>query len=293
MGKITNIQRFCVDDGPGIRTTVFLSGCPLRCLWCHNPETERIAGAILFDKARCLSCGACAAICEHHTIEDGVHIFHGDGCIGCGRCLSIGCGALSSSAKEATVEEIIETVKLDEAFYSASGGGVTFSGGEPTQQYEFLLALVKGAKEAGLHVCLETSGYTSRERILALAKYVDLFLYDCKLTDEEGHLRYTGVPLKPILQNLEALDEAGAKILLRCPIIPTVNDDEAHFRRIGELADRYDAIREVHILPYHELGEAKRERMGKSPSPLKIIPVSDEVKRSYLQKIKTKKKIIL
>lgn len=292
-GSITNIQRFCVDDGPGIRTTVFLSGCPLRCLWCHNPETARVSGSILLDTEKCLACGACAAVCKHHVIRDGQHIFSGEGCTVCGSCLDVGCGALTKSAREATVSEIMKTVSEDMDFYRASGGGVTFSGGEPTVQFDFLLALSRAAKERGIHVCLETSGYGETEKFLRLAEYVDLFLFDCKLTDGEKHLRYTGVPLEPIQENLRTLSEAGASLILRCPIIPGINDDDAHLSAIGQLADRTEGICEIHLLPYHELGNSKRKQMGIEPTLTNLQTVSRTKGADYASRIVTKKKIIL
>ena len=185
------------------------------------------------------------------------------------------------------------TVSEDLDFYRASGGGVTFTGGEPMLQFEFLLALAKAARAKGIHVCLETSGYGEADTFLRISEYVDLFLFDCKLTDGEKHLRYTGVPLEPIQRNLEVLNAAGASIFLRCPIIPGINDNDAHFSAIGRLANRFDAIREVHILPYHELGNSKRERMGIAPALPDLKTVSREKGAEYANRIVTKKKIIV
>jgi len=289
MGKIFNIQRFCVDDGPGIRTVVFLSGCPLKCQWCHNPESWNVNGSLFYYPEKCVSCGQCAAICSCHTFEDGVHKIDRSKCTLCGKCAEIGCGALKLSVKDYTAQEAMDVVLKDKRFYDGSGGGVTFSGGEPLLQYDFLVDMMKIAKENGLHVCLETCGFYDTEKLLALTEYVDIFLYDYKMTDEQKHLEYTGVSNKLILKNLEALNDAGAKIVLRCVLIPTVNDNDEHFEAIGRIADKYDGITAVNIEPYHELGNSKRAGIGKDATFEDIEIPNKEVVKSYLDRIHTKK----
>lgn len=288
MGKIINIQRFCVDDGPGIRTTVFLSGCGMRCLWCHNPESWKLSGEMFYYPEKCVACGRCTAICHCHSIRGGIHVYDRASCISCGKCQSIGCGALELSVKEYNAEEVIEQVLKDQKYYKESGGGVTFSGGEPMVQFEFLGELLKLAKASGLHVCLETSGYAETEKYLIIKEYVDIFLFDYKLTNEEMHRKYTGVSNKLILKNLDELANMETQIRLRCIIIPTINDTNEHFEAIGKIADKYDNIIAVDLETYHNLGNSKLLHLGKEK--IQDIPIpSEEEKRNYLRKIKTKK----
>lgn len=292
MGKVMNIQRFCVDDGPGIRTTVFLSGCPLKCLWCHNPESWKINGKLFYYPEKCVSCGKCTLICDCHSIVDGKHQLERSKCISCGKCVATGCNAFEMSAKDYSVQEVMDIVLKDQRYYENSKGGVTFSGGEPMVQFEFLKELMKQSKKNGLHVCLETCGYAPTEKYLEISKYVDLFLYDYKMTDEKTHIQYTGVSNQLILENLKVLNDTGAQIVLRCIIVPGVNDNEEHFDAIGHLADQYDGIIEVDVEPYHDMGNSKRERLGEKTVLTGIVPVDKQEKERYIREIKTKKKVV-
>ena len=293
MGKIFNIQRLCVDDGPGIRTTVFLGGCPLRCRWCHNPEGWCTEGEIFYFEERCVSCGRCAALCPAHTIEDGKHRYDRAQCKKCGACVGIGCGALENTTREMSAKEGIDVALRDVRYYHHSGGGITFSGGEPMLQFSFLKEMIALAKAAGLHIALETSGVAPFEHYLEILPDIDLFLYDLKLTDPEAHERYVGAPLTPILENLERLNAHGASIILRCIIVPGVNDTDAHFQAIGALADSLDGVREIHLEPYHEIYLSKRERLG-SPLPEGEFRVaSAEEKTGYPSRVPTRKPCIL
>jgi len=266
-GVIFNIQKFCVNDGPGIRTTVFFKGCPLRCIWCHNPESNQAKKEIFFDAKKCIGCGACLKTCEkclHQIGSEGEHLYDRGQCVACGVCAeNCVAGALEQVGEDKTVEEILAEVKKDEVFYQTSGGGMTVSGGEPLAQFAFVKELLKRAKEEGLHTCMETCGYTTEEKIREIAPLVDLFLFDYKETDAKRHEEYTGVSNEQILKNLFLLDELGVKTILRCPIIPTLNDRDDHFAGIAATANQLKNVQEIHIEPYHPLGSGKSEMLGK------------------------------
>ena len=265
MGTIFNIQKFCVNDGPGIRTTVFFKGCPLNCLWCHNPESKAVYPELFYDKRKCISCGGCVIACKAgcHSV-DPLHHFDRAACVRCGACAAV-CptGAVEMAGREASVEEILTEVEKDAVFYRNSGGGMTLSGGEPMLQFDFVLELLRQARRRGLHTVMETCGYAPAEHYRQVVPYVDLFLFDYKVTDPEQHRQYTGVTNERILENLRLLDSLGAKTVLRCPIIPGINDTVDHFAGIARTAESLANIQGVDIEPYHPLGQSKSNLLGK------------------------------
>ncbi len=265
-GTIFNIQKFCVNDGPGIRTTVFFKGCPLGCIWCHNPESKSVKPELFYHEKKCVKCGKCASVCEFgvHSFNDDEHIFKRELCTACGKCVKV-CPtqALEMSGYEISADDVINAVLKDKIFYDNSGGGMTLSGGEPMMQYEFALELMKKAKENGLHTCMETCGFAPEEHYREIAEYTDIFLFDYKVTNPEKHKEYTGVTNEKILSNLKMLDSMVKSIILRCPIIPTINDDKEHLQTISKVANSLKNIIEINIEPYHPLGKGKSELLGK------------------------------
>ena len=261
-GTIFDIQLFSVQDVPGIRTTVFLKGCPLDCAWCHNPESKTPAPQLSFDADKCIGCGACAACARGaHLFAPNAHRLDRSRCTACGGCAeSCPAGALEVIGRTASVDEVLETVLRDRVFYAQSGGGMTLSGGEPMAQPAFAAELARRAREAGLHVCMETSGCCRRADLLHAAAYTDLFLFDYKLPPAL-YPQYTGVRADGILANLAALSQAGAAIVLRCPILPGINDTPEHRDAVAALARSTGGVERVELMPYHPLGLGKARRV--------------------------------
>lgn len=264
-GRIFDIQRFCLHDGPGIRTTVFLQGCPLRCQWCHNPEGQDARPGLLLCRDRCLGCGACRQVCPAGGIglQDGKAAVDRARCRRCGACANA-CPtqALRLVGKEVEAAEVMAEVMRDRIFFATSGGGMTLSGGEPLAQPDFTAALLADAKCAGLRTCIETCGFAPWAAFAALLPVTDLFLYDLKETDPERHQQATGVELAPILANLRRLHDAGAVIRLRLPVIPGWNDRSSHFQAVDKLHAAMPRLQGVDRLPYHPLGRSKTEQLG-------------------------------
>lgn len=263
-GNLFEIQRFSVHDGPGIRTTLFLKGCSLRCRWCHNPEGLSPEPSLRLVAGKCAGCGACAAICQCHELEAGAHIIRREDCRGCGKCASA-CpsGALSLWGRRMTPREAAELAAADKAFYS-HGGGVTFSGGECLLQPEFVAETGALLKEKGISVAVDTCGNVPWSHFVQVLPYVDLFLYDVKAVNRELHRQGTGSANDRILENLRLLDETGAEIWLRVPVIPGFNDTEAEMTGIAALAANLNRLHSVTLIPYHPLGAAKYRELGSS-----------------------------
>jgi len=264
-GLIFEVQRFSIHDGPGIRTTVFMKGCPLRCIWCHNPESAAPRPELSFVPSKCIGCGYCFRICPRgaHQMKEDQHVLDRGVCEVCGSCTDeCYAQALEMVGHEATVGEVIDEVLRDQPFYETSSGGITLSGGEPTFQIEFTEALLRISRSAGLHTCVETCGHAEYERLERILPLVDLFLYDVKETDPVRHAEFTGASNERILENLRRLHDDGAAIRMRCPLIPGLNDREDHFEALTALAESLPRIEGIEVMPYHPLGESKTERFG-------------------------------
>ena len=278
MLRITDIQRFCMHDGPGVRTTVFLKGCPLRCKWCHNPETQSSLPEILFYSKKCILCGACAMECAGvHSVTD-VHTVERELCTACGRCRdACPTGALEMTGRDMAVHEILDTALRDKAFYGTDGG-VTVSGGEPFAQADGLIELLYACKAAGLNTAIETSGFASPDALRAAYPVTDLFLFDIKDTDHERHKSYTGADLSPILDNLLLLSSLGARIRMRCILVNGVNTDRSHYVGIAKLASGVKGLDSVELIPYHAYAGNKSVFLGKPDTGrLEWIPTDAEI----------------
>ena len=272
-GIVFDIKKFSIHDGPGIRTTVFLKGCPLACWWCHNPESQSRGIEVMLHERRCIGCGACveeSPNCAILKTETGVYTDL-TVCTRCGECVpSCQAEARQFVGREMTVNQVLAEVKQDTSFYDQSGGGVTFSGGEPLSQRRFLTALLKCCREEELHTALDTCGYASWDVIDAVRPYVDVFLYDLKIIDDELHKKYTGVPNQLILSNLNTLVTNGEHVIVRIPLIPGISDTEQNLREIAEHLAALPVKVEINLLPYHDSARGKYERLGrlnKIPEP--------------------------
>ena len=260
---VTEIQRFCMHDGPGVRTVVFFKGCPLRCAWCHNPETQKATPEMLFYESKCIFCGACVSACP-----TGVHVLHPQrvfdrtACTACGHCAAVCCtNALVPAATNMTVDEITETVLRDRAFYGDTGG-VTLSGGEPMTHAEGVIALLTACREVGITTCVETCGEFSARILPAVCAVTDLLLWDVKDTDPHRHKAYTGVDNTRILQNLREADRLGAKTRLRCILVAGVNTTESHYEALAALYGELTHCEGIELIPYHAYGGSKMLPLG-------------------------------
>jgi pyruvate formate lyase activating enzyme len=265
MGRIFEIERYAINDGPGIRTLVFLKGCSLRCIWCCNPESQVPRTQLVYWKSRCLGCRNCIEACQADalTMTSGGIVIDRAKCTVCGDCADVCYAeALVLVGKEMTPEEVLEEVLKDELFYHKSGGGVTFSGGEPFEQSGFLLRTAELCKEHGIHTAVETCGAVSWKTLESSLPLIDLFLYDLKMLDSSEHERCTGVSNDRILDNFKRLVGAGKEMRVRVPIIPGCNDSDKDLGALVEfLQDNAPGI-PVDLLPYHRLGRSKYDRLG-------------------------------
>ncbi len=287
-GIVFNVQRFSVHDGPGIRTIIFFKGCPLRCLWCDNPEGQRTAPEMVFWKGRCIHCNTCIAICPRKAIRTGRQkskVILKNRCTLCGRCLDeCYSGALEQIGRWITVDEILEEAERDRIFFDASGGGITLSGGEPTLQGGFVVELLRNCRRRRIHTAIETCGHADWKVLEKILQYTDLVLYDIKDMDPVKHKEFVGVQNDLILGNAKKISSKPFSMIVRIPIIPGYNDRQDSIKKTTQFISDLRGVREVHLIPYHQFGEAKYERLGlkyrlkgvKPPSEEHIRAIKDE-----------------
>lgn len=263
-GLIYEIRHASDQDGPGLRTTIYFKGCPLDCWWCHEPESQSPMPEMRYLEKRCVRCGDCVMKCPIEAIDlDGNTVtIDREICIVCGTCVA-NCksGARKIVGVKKSAEEVLAEIELDQAVFEQSGGGVTFSGGEPLMQHPFLMALLKGCKARGIHTALDTSGFAPWEIFESVLPYTDLFMFDIKMVDEERHIQFTGVSNELILQNLKTLSDLEKPLILRAPIISGINDDTQHLNDLCDLAAGLH-LQSVEIIPYQPASEAQYESIA-------------------------------
>ncbi len=282
-GIIFDIKKYSINDGPGIRTTVFFKGCPLRCPWCHNPEGQSFFPEVMLRPSRCLSgCSECIAVCEPNALSKAgsAPVLEREKCSLCGKCADLcPAQAIEIAGYRVSVAEVMAEVEKDRIFYEESWGGVTFSGGEPLAQPDFLSELIAACRKKGLHTAVDTCGYAPPDA-LARAAEADLFLYDLKIMDEKKHDDLTGQPNSAILNNLRHLADCGKKVIIRLPIIPGINDDDQNMRAVAAFLKDLKGISEVSLLPYHKLGLEKRQGLSKKqPAGVFSTPPGQRIER--------------
>ncbi len=285
-GTVFDIRRYSIHDGPGIRTTVFFKGCPLDCQWCHNPEGKSFKAELMLRPGRCISCGACIDACQPDAIDDE-HNTNRERCDACGKCTVVCVAeARQLTGREMSVDEVMTEIERDRVFFEQTGGGVTFTGGEPLSQPRFLKSLLIECRSRGLQSTVDTSGYATWQVLEEIQPFVDLFLYDLKLMDSNRHYQWTGVTNEKILSNLRKLAELNQNFLIRIPIIPGINDDEENLRQTGAFLASLPAQPTVELLPYHSIATSKYEGLGLEYRMDKIQPPSAEEMQAHAAVLK-------
>jgi pyruvate formate lyase activating enzyme len=285
---LSDIKRYAINDGPGIRITIFFKGCSLACDWCHNPESQSTKVQKMYTESKCIACEECVKACEQNacTLIDGAIVTDSEACILCGKCADV-CPtkATEMSGTKYSIEQIMKEIEKERVFMEQSGGGVTFSGGEPLMHSGFLIPLLVACRDKNIHTVVDTTGFAKKEILLEVAKRTDLFLFDLKMIDNEKHKEYTGVGTELILDNLKLLADIGANINIRIPLIKGVNDnDENIMETIQYLSSLPGEKRKINILPYHAIAAKKYEKLGGKYDAKNMEEPSEEMQMKISQK---------
>lgn len=282
-GMIFNIQKCSIHDGNGLRTLVFMKGCPLRCSWCANPESQTYTQEIMESPVKCIGCGYCAKACNENAIgKDGK--IDREKCSHCMKCTdTCFAEAKRTTGKEYTIDELYREIEKDKAFFGIFGGGVTFSGGEPLSQAEYLAEIAKKCKAGGINVTVESCGYAEFDKFESALPYIDSMFMDIKLMDSEKHKQYTGKSNEKILENIRRISEYGIPIIIRTPIVPGYTDDPENIRAISRFIAELPSVREYELLTYHNLGESKYKSLGRKYELEGVQSPSDEDMRELVK----------
>jgi len=276
-GVIFDLQRYSIHDGPGIRTLVFMKGCPLRCLWCDNPESQNLDNEIIYIETNCIKCGRCVVACRTGAISPSTLRITNKMCTNCWACSQIcPADARRVAGRQVTVHQVLGEIEKDRLFYRASGGGVTVGGGEPTMQCEFVTSLLTECQRRNIHTAIETCGYARWSRLERILQHLDLVLFDIKSMDPEEHVRLTGVSNEPVLRNARRIASYAIPVIIRVPIIPGYTDSQSNIESIAKFATGLRTVTQIELLPYHQLGERKYEWLGREYPLRRVEPPTQE-----------------
>lgn len=287
-GIIFDIQKFALHDGPGIRTVVFLKGCPFKCVWCCNPESIDSEPQLAFDENKCKHCGLCEKSCQQNALKltNNQMTVDFEMCNACGDCLDqCPTEALKIYGYKANTDNILKEVMKDADYFKNSGGGLTLSGGDPLYQFDFAFDILSKAKAFGLNTCVESEGFGTVEQFAKLLPLVNHFYFDYKITDDFLHKKYTGVSNETVLKNLHFLASQNADITLRCVVVPGINDNDEHFSAIAAISNRYPSVRAVELMAYHDFGSGKYKQLGKPLYPIESKSVTPEQAQSWIKRL--------